>query len=103
MTVTATRASKAAKVWKQLLCDPNGDLTENGRIALSDLAKFCRYADAPTRHDGHQSVDALATMEAIGMHKLYRRICTLLNIDDLRASQLAMMRWPNADNEGEDS
>lgn len=93
MTVPATRANKAAKAWKQLLCDPKGNLTEQGRIALSDLAKYCRYADAPTRHDATQCVDALATLEAVGMHKLYRRILMLLSIDEMRATQLTLMRW----------
>ena len=70
-------------------------------IALSDLAKFCRYADAPTRHDATGRVDVSATMEAVGMHKLYRRICVLLMLDDSRAAKLALMQWQQSDDDDE--
>jgi hypothetical protein len=96
------RAQTASKVWKQLLCDPQGNLHGNGQLALSDLAKYCRAHDAPTRHDSNGKVDVEATFEAIGMHKLYRRICTLLAIDDARATKLAMLYWPQQQDEDDD-
>ena len=100
--MTARRATTAAKVWKQLLCDPQGNLHENGQIALSDLAKYCRAHDAPTRHDSMGKVDVEATFEAIGMHKIYRRILTLLAIDESRGAKLGMLQWPQNEEDDND-
>ena len=97
------RANTASKVWKQLLCDPEGNLHANGQLALSDLAKYCRAHDAPTRHDPTGKIDALATMEAIGMHKMYKRILTLLAIDESRGAKLAMLQWPHQNDEEDDN
>lgn len=98
--MTQGRAPKAGKTWKQLLCDPKGNLTREGELVMSDLAKYCRAHDAPTRHDPTGKVDAMATMEAIGMHKLYRRIVTLLEIDDSRTARLSLLNWqPETDEE----
>lgn len=91
--MTQPRANKVAKLWRQRLCDPNGELTDDGKLMLSDLAKYCRAHDAPTRHDAASRVDIEATFEAIGMQKLYRRIVTLLEIDDSRTARLALMQW----------
>lgn len=96
-----TRATTASKVAKQLLCDPQGNLHGNGQLFLSDIAKYCRAHDAPTRHAGDK-VDVEATFEAIGMQKVYRRICTLLAIDDARATKLAMLNWPQQQDEDDD-
>lgn len=94
------RATTAAKVWKQLLCDPRGALTQNGRLALSDIGKFCRYPDAPTRHDSTGKVDIEATFEAIGMHKVYLRLLALVAInDELEAIKIARTRWPETQDE----
>jgi hypothetical protein len=90
-----SRATTASKIWKKLLCDPRGQLHADGELAMSDLAKFCRWVEAPTRHDPTGKVDALATMEAIGMHKMYKRILTLLAIDESRGAKLAMLQWPH--------
>ena len=94
-----SRATTASKIAKKLLCDPQGNLHQDGQYFLSDLAKYCRAHDAPTRHDPTGKVDALATMEAIGMHKLYRRLTTLLAIDESRGAKLAMLQWPQSNEE----
>lgn len=91
--MTATRASKAAGTWRKLLCAPNGELTADGRLVLADLAKFCRFQDGPTRH-ADAAVDVPATMEAIGMQKVYLRVCTLLAIDELAALRIGMQPLP---------
>lgn len=88
--MTKPRSETAGKAFRQAWCDPRGDLTEVGKICLSDIAKFCRYADGPTRHDSTGRVDELATMEAVGMHKVYRRMCLMLLIDEMRAMRLAL-------------
>jgi hypothetical protein len=95
------RAPTAAKLWRKLLCDPQGNLHGDGQLVLADLAKFCRANDAPTRHDAANRVDVEATFEAIGMQKMYRRICTLVALDEQRAIRLAMRPWPQHDDEEE--
>lgn len=89
--MTQGRALKASRAWKQLFCAPNGELTTAGRMAVGDLAKYCRAGSPPTTLDASGSVDALATMECIGMQKLFRRICTLLALEERQIATLAMM------------
>jgi hypothetical protein len=95
--MTAARAPKVSKLWKAALCDPRGTLTSEGSLMLADLAKYCGLAAGPTRHDAAGRVDEAATMEAVGMQKLYRRICALVSVDEMRATKLAMMQWPQSD------
>jgi len=92
--MTKGRAPTAAKAWRQLLCDPRGNLTEAGRLVMADLAKYCRAHDPPTRMDAAGKVDALATMEVVGQHKLLGRIRSLLALDENVATRLALMPWP---------
>ena len=101
--MTEPRANKAGKIWRQLLCDPNGNVTSEGNLVLSDLAKFCRAHEPPTRLDGSGKVDMLATMEAVGMHKLYGRIRALISMDEQYAVRLRMQQWPQSNPDGEDT
>jgi hypothetical protein len=76
-----------------LLCDPNGKLTNEGELLLADLAKFCRAHDPPTRTNAQGEVDMLATMEVVGMHKLYGRIRALILLDENHSLRLRMQQW----------
>lgn len=92
--MTKPRAVKVATLWKQALCDPRGNLSANGQAMLSDLAKYCRLHEPPTRKSSMTgAVDPLETMEAIGMQKMLQRILTMVNIDSLNAARLSMTPW----------
>lgn len=88
------RAPRVSALWKKYLCDGQGNLHGDAQLMVSDLAKFCRYDQVPTRHAAATgAVDPLATMEAIGMHKMLRRILSLTNLDEARANRLALIPW----------
>lgn len=88
------RAVLASKAWKAMVLDPRGELTQNGKLILGDLAKFCHASIPATRMDAAGRIDALATQQIIGRQEVYLRIAALLAVSDLQTQRLAHMNWP---------
>lgn len=88
------RAVLASKAWKTLLLDPSGELTQNGKLILGDLAKFCHASIPASRMDAAGRIDALATLQIIGRQEVYLRVQALLSVTDLQTQKLAHMTWP---------
>lgn len=60
-----------------------GELTENGRRVLRDLAKFCRAHDTVTQVSPiTRQVDPLATLQAEGRREVFLRIMWHLKLTD---------------------
>ena len=88
------RAVLASKAWKAMVLDPRGELTQNGKLSLGDLAKYCCIGKPATKFDATGRVDMLATMEIIGLQKAYLRISEMLALTEQQTQRLAHMNWP---------
>jgi hypothetical protein len=96
------RAVKASQSWKRLFLDPKGDLTQDGRLMMADLAKFCHANLPATMRDTQGRVDAMATMQIVGRQEAYLRIAALLSVSEIETQRLARMAWPGDVPDGSD-
>lgn len=67
---------------------PNGKPTENGRMALAELRRFC-YGDRPTIKQGPQGLDPYASIAAAARQEVYMRVMGMLNLDDTDLATMA--------------
>jgi hypothetical protein len=88
------RAVLASKLWKSKFLAPNGDLSDDGRLMLADLAKFCHASLPAVQKDMAGRIDALAVQQIIGRQEVYLRIAAMLSVNDIQTQRLAHMNWP---------
>lgn len=85
MTLTARVREVQARrnAWRSMFRDEDGQLTQAGKVALSDLRKFC-HVDRPTIKVSPKSgqIDPLAMAIAEGRREVFLRIAELLKLDD---------------------
>ena len=67
---------------------PDGKPTENGRMALSELRRFC-YGAKATIKQGPHGLDPYASIAAAARQEVYMRIMDMLNLDDRDLQQMS--------------
>lgn len=97
--MTQSRTNKAARAAKACLCSPDGKLHEHGMLFMSDLAKYARIGSSPEVKDATGRTDMFLTGKVVGLQEAYRRIEKLLAISERETYGLAMLQWPQDQND----
>lgn len=98
--MTQTRANKAAQAWRNCLA-PGGDLSQDGTVAMSDFAKFCRIGSPPMAVDDHGRADPIKSGYLVGLQEAYNRIEKMIGLSRLQSYGLRVVAWPQETNEDE--
>lgn len=96
--MTQTRANKAAQAWRNCLAPTDG-LSQDGTIAMSDLAKFCRIGSPPIASDDHGRSDPIKSAYLIGLQEVYNRIEKMIGMNRAQSYALRLVAWPQESNE----
>ena len=72
---------KRRTAYRRLFLADDGSLSEDAKVVLGDLARFCN-AMKPSTRLGPQGVDAGATLVGEGRREVWLRLQNMLHIDD---------------------
>jgi len=84
------RRNKTRQAYQSVFFAPNGDMPDAQRRVLGDIVRYCAAGRSPVVFAADGSVDANATLVAVGRQEVWHHINQVLNMPDRDIVRLAI-------------